>query len=106
VYRLRRPEDALRGGMIHLAPRLGDAYDTLSLLGYLLRSVFSLRRVPFNSRKKLVCSEAVALYLLKVGVDVGRTSVVTPRDLFELAQASRRFRARGDRKGVQKGPAP
>ena len=86
VYRLHRPDDDLRGGMIRLGPRLGDAYDTLSLVGYLLRSVFSLRRVPFNSRKKLVCSEAVALYLQSVGVDVGRASVVTPRDLFDLAQ--------------------
>ncbi len=86
VYRLHRPDEALRGGMLRLAPRLGDAYDTLSLFGYLLRSVFSLRRVPFNSRKKLVCSEAVALYLMSVGVHVGRASVVTPRDLFELAQ--------------------
>ena len=86
VYRLRRPDDALRGGLVRLGPRLGDAYDTLSLFGYLLRSVFSLRRVPFNSRKKLVCSEAVALYLMSVGVEVGRTSVVTPRDLFEVAQ--------------------
>lgn len=86
VYRVRRPEDALRSGLVRLGPRLGDAYDTLSLFGFLLRSVFSLRRVPFNSRKKLVCSEAVALYLQHVGVDVGRASVVTPRDLFELAQ--------------------
>lgn len=86
VYRLHRPDDDLRGGMVRLGPRLGDAYDTLSLFGYLLRSVFSLRRVPFNSRRKLVCSEAVALYLMSVGVNVGRASMVTPRDLFELAQ--------------------
>jgi hypothetical protein len=86
VYRLRLPIEELRGGLTHLAPRLGDAYDTLGLFGYLLRSVFSLRRVPFKSRRKLVCSEAVALYLHHVGIEVGRTRVVTPRDLFDLAQ--------------------
>ncbi len=86
VYRLNLPDDHLRAGMVRLAARLGDAYDTMSLIGYLLRSLFSLRRVPFNDRKKLVCSEAVALYLQSVGVHVGRASVVTPRDLFELAQ--------------------
>jgi hypothetical protein len=83
VYRLHRPDPELLGGMSKLALRLGDAYDTLSLLGFLL---FHLRRVPFNSRKKLVCSEAIALYLQSVGVPVGRVSVVTPRDLFELAE--------------------
>jgi hypothetical protein len=86
VYRLHRPDGDLRGGMTKLALRLGDAYDTLSLLGFLLRKLFHLRRVPFNDRKKLVCSEAIALYLQSVGVPVGRISVVTPRDLFELAE--------------------
>jgi hypothetical protein len=86
VYRLNLPADSLRDGMLYLAPRLGDAYDTIGLVGYLLRMVFSLRRVPFKSRKKLVCSEAVALYLQHSGVEVGRTRLVTPRDLFELAQ--------------------
>ena len=86
VYRLKRPEEVMRKGLLALAPRLGDAYDSLSLVGYLLRSVFALRRVPWNSRKKLVCSEAVALYLHRCGIEVGRVSVVTPRDLFELAR--------------------
>jgi hypothetical protein len=87
VYRLKLSPDCLRGGMTLLAPRLGDAYDSWSLVGYLLRSWFSLRRVPFNSRTKLVCSEAVALYLRHCGVDVGDVRVVTPRDLLDLAHA-------------------
>jgi hypothetical protein len=86
VYRVKRPEETLRAGLLALAPRLGDAYDSLSLVGHLLRTIFSLRRVPWNSRKKLVCSEAVALYLHRCGINVGRISVVTPRDLFELAR--------------------
>lgn len=86
VYQLQKPDDALRGGMTKLAPRLGDAYDTLSLFGFLLRKLFHLRRVPFDSRKKLVCSEAIAIYLKSVGVPIRRINVVTPRDLFELAE--------------------
>jgi hypothetical protein len=87
VYRVKQPEPVLRAGLLALAPRLGDAYDSLSLIGYLLRTVFSLRRVPWNSRKKLVCSEAVALYLHRCGIEVGRIGLVTPRDLFELARS-------------------
>lgn len=86
VYRVHKPDDALRGGMTKLAPRLGDAYDTLSLFGFLLRKLFHLRRVPFDNRQKLVCSEAIAIYLKSVGVPIRRINVVTPRDLFELAE--------------------
>jgi hypothetical protein len=112
VYRLRLSEDRLRGGLAELGHRLGDAYDTLSLFGYLLRSLFSLKRVPFNSRQKLVCSEAVALYLQHCGVDVGDAYVVTPRDLlvlaeqrpdiFELREAGKRF-SRRQRRRLEKG---
>ena len=85
---------SLLGQPRETAPNLEDVLgeiglahgDTIGLVGYLLRMVFSLRRVPFKSRKKLVCSEAVALYLQHSGVEVGRTRLVTPRDLFELAQ--------------------
>jgi hypothetical protein len=104
MYRLKLDSECLRTGFGKLAHRLGDAYDTLSLVGYLLRSWFSLRRVPFNSRRKLVCSEAVALYLQHCGVDVGDRNVVTPRDLmklaerrpdvFELIEAGKRYRKR------------
>ena len=104
MYRLKLDPECMRGGFMKLAHRLGDAYDTLSLVGYLLRSWFSLRRVPFNSRKKLVCSEAVALYLQHCGVDVTNRNVVTPRDLmrlaerrsdvFELIETGKRYRKR------------
>lgn len=87
VYRLKLDSECLRLGFAKLAHRLGDSYDTISLVGYLLRSWFKLARVPFNSRKKLVCSEAVALYLEHCGVDCGNAYVVTPRDLMRLAEA-------------------
>lgn len=83
---MKLPGEVLREGLVWIGPRLGDAYDTVSLVGYLLRSWFSLRRVPFNSRQKLVCSEAVALYLQHCGIDVGRPRVLTPRDLMALAE--------------------
>lgn len=86
VYRVNKSGDVLRTAFEKLAPRLGDAYDTVSLFGYFLRAMFSLRRVPFNSRKKMVCSEAVAIYLQHCDIPVGRTTIVTPRDLFDLAQ--------------------
>src|SRR5690606_1159112 len=68
IYRLRVPEPALAEAMEKLADRLGDAYDTLSLFGYLLRKWFKLKRTPFDSREKLICSEAVALFLAWGGV--------------------------------------
>jgi hypothetical protein len=112
IYRLKLDRECMRGGFMKLAHRLGDAYDTLSLVGYLLRSWFSLRRVPFNSRKKLVCSEAVALYLQHCGVAVGNRNVITPRDLmllaekrpdvFELTEAGKRYRRRLNAAGASK----
>ncbi|HLU66692.1 MAG TPA: hypothetical protein VKZ63_10475, partial [Kofleriaceae bacterium] len=87
IYRLRVPEPALAEAMEKLADRLGDAYDTLSLFGYLLRKWFKLKRTPFDSREKLICSEAVALFLAWGGVPVDEQKVVTPQDLLELVQS-------------------
>jgi hypothetical protein len=85
MYRLNLPEQKQREAFEQLGDRLGDAYDTLSLFGFLLRKWFRLKRTPFDSRDKLICSEVVALFLEWAGVPFDDIGVVTPRDLLELA---------------------
>lgn len=89
MYRLKADEALVREALGKLADRLGDAYDTLSLFGYLLRKWFRLKRVPFDSRKKLVCSEAVALFLGWCGMPFDDVGVVTPKVLLDLAEDRR-----------------
>ena len=86
MYRLRLAEPVQRAALARMAERLGDAYHPIRLFGFLLRKWFRLKRTPFDSRDKLVCSEAVALFLKWSGVKIDDVSVVTPRDLLELAQ--------------------
>ncbi|HEU5060062.1 MAG TPA: hypothetical protein VFU21_26200 [Kofleriaceae bacterium] len=86
MYRLKVEDAVVHEALGKLADRLGDAYDTLSLFGYLLRTVFRLKRVPFDSRKKLVCSEAVALFLGWCGMPFEDVGVVTPKVLLDLAE--------------------
>ena len=88
MYRLRLAEPITRASLARMADRLGDAYDTLSLVGFVIRKWFHLKRTPFDSRDKLVCSEAVALFLKWSGVKIADVGVVTPRDLLELAQGN------------------
>jgi hypothetical protein len=87
VYRINMPDSILHPALGKLADRLGDAYDTLSLFGYLLRKWFRLKRVPFDSRKKLICSEAVALFLGWCGLPFEDVGVVTPQMLLDLAES-------------------
>lgn len=86
MYRLKVSDAVLYEALGKLSDRLGDAYDTLSLFGYLLRKWFRLNRVPFDSRKKLVCSEAVALFLGWCGMPFDDVSVVTPKILLDFAE--------------------
>jgi hypothetical protein len=89
MYRLKLPDAVLHDALGKLSDRLGDAYDTLSLFGYLLRKWFRLKRVPFDSRKKLVCSEAVALFLGWCGMPFEDVGVVTPKILLDFAEGNR-----------------
>jgi hypothetical protein len=84
LYRMNLPAENVRAGLQLLADHLGAAFDRLSLLGFLLRRVLRLRRVPFNSREKLVCSEALALFLEKCGVPIVDVGVMSPQDAFAL----------------------
>ncbi|HTE56475.1 MAG TPA: hypothetical protein VK698_36730 [Kofleriaceae bacterium] len=86
LYRLQMPEPDLRVGLQQLSNRLGDAFDKLSLIGFALQRWFRLKHVPFNSREKLVCSEAVALFLHWCGIPIPDVSVVAPQDLLHLAE--------------------
>ncbi len=88
-YSLRLPAADIRHGLSVLSDRLGDPYDTWSLLGYLLRGIAKGRN-PFDSKAKLVCSEAVALFLNAAGVEkVGHIGSITPKDLWSRAQRDR-----------------
>jgi len=87
MYRLKVDDALLHQALGKLSDRLGDAYDTLSLFGYLIRKWFRLKRVPFDSRKKLVCSEAVALFLDWCGMPFEDLGVVTPQILLDFAEA-------------------
>lgn len=86
IYRLKVADELAHDALARLGDRLGDAYDTLSLFGYLLRKWFRLKRVPFDSRNKLVCSEAVALFLGWCGMPFDDVSVVTPKILLDFAE--------------------
>jgi hypothetical protein len=88
LYRLRLAEPVQRAAISRMAERLGDAYDTVSLFGFVIRKWLHLRRTPFDSRDKLVCSEAVGLFLQWSGVSIEDVGVVTPRDLLELAHTN------------------
>ena len=76
----------MRCALQRLADRLGDSYDTMSLFGFALRGLFRLKRVPFDSRQKLVCSEALALFLHWSGVPIENVGSMTPKDVLRLAE--------------------
>ena len=87
-YALTLPDDNIRAGLNMIADRLGDAYDTWSLVGFFLLTFGGLSRNITDSKDKLVCSEAVALFLDHAGLQLGDIGRVTPRDLLLLAEAT------------------
>jgi hypothetical protein len=89
LYRVDLPEEQLRAGLQRLADRLGDSYDTPSLFGFALQRCFRLKSVPFNSRAKLVCSEALALFLHWCGMSIGDVGAMTPQSLLGLAELNK-----------------
>jgi len=86
LYRLNLPEEDLRSALERLADRLGDSYDTISLFGFALRRWLRLKRVPFNSKAKLVCSEALALFLHWCRLPIDDIGAMTPQSLLHLAE--------------------
>ncbi len=71
-----------------LTDSLGQQYDSLSLLGFLLRRWRKRARNPFDNATKLICSEVVARLLQSVSLkgfdDAGQW---TPEDLLQEALA-------------------
>lgn len=87
-YSLSLPHDNIRLGLNELGDRLGDAYDTFSLVGFMLLSFGGFSRNVTDSKEKLVCSEAVALFLHHAGLEFGDIGRITPRDLLLLAESA------------------
>ena len=87
-YSLSLPHENIRNGLDKLSDRLGDAYDTWSLIGFLLLRFGGLTRNVTDSKDKLVCSEAVALFLDHAGLEFGDIGRITPRDLLLLAEST------------------
>src|SRR6185503_7928430 len=86
MYRLKVDDALLHQALGKLSDRLGDAYDTLSLFGYLFKKWFRLSRVPFDSRQKVGWSEAVALFLGWCGKPVKELRPVTPQVMIDFAE--------------------
>jgi type III secretory pathway component EscS len=86
LYRLNFPQDDLRTALQRLADRLGDSYDTISLFGFAVRRWLRLKTVPFNSKAKLVCSEALALFLHWCGMPIDNIGAMTPQSLLHMAE--------------------
>jgi len=85
--RMNLPINAHRTSIQDLANFLGSQYDYLSLLGFALRRFFGRMVNPFNDRRKLVCSEAVARFLHGAGLPGYREyGTWTPEDLLKEAK--------------------
>ncbi len=93
LYEMERDPAVVKKGMTHLGTRLGDPYDTYSLIGFLLVFVVKLwDRNDLDDKKKLVCSEMVALFLRWCEIPL-QTHIdrVIPKDLWRLADESASF---------------
>ncbi len=87
LFRIDRDEATLAEAMAELGKRLGDPYDTLSLVGFSLIFLFQFwDRNDLDDKKKLVCSEMVALFLRWSGIPINaHIDRVIPEDLWGLA---------------------
>jgi hypothetical protein len=87
LYGIDRSEEELDDAMSALGRRLGDPYDTFSLVGFLLIYVLPIwDRNDLDDKKKLVCSEMVALFLRWSKVPLQHhIDRVVPHDLWRLA---------------------
>jgi hypothetical protein len=88
LYEIEREDKITAGAMQMLGRQLGALYDNWSLIGFLLIYVVRIwDRNDLDDKKKLVCSEMVALFLrwcrIPVNTHIDR---VVPRDLWRLAE--------------------
>lgn len=94
LYEVDKRDAIVDAAMHKLGDRLGDPYDTYSLIGFLLIYVVRVwNRNDLDDKKKLVCSEMVALFLRWTEVPLNaHIDRVVPRDLWRLAEESDSFR--------------
>lgn len=90
LYEVEREDAVINEAMRHLGGRLGDPYDTYSLIGFLLIYVVQIwNRNDLDDKKKLVCSEMVALFLRWTQIPLqAHIDRVVPRDLWRFAEES------------------
>ncbi len=89
LYRIDRSTEELDAAMSQLGQRLGDPYDTFSLIGFMLIYVVPIwDRNDLDDKDKLICSEMVALFLRWSNVPLQHhIDRVVPHDLWNLANA-------------------
>ncbi len=87
LYEIERDEETTSRAMHRLGSRLGDAYDTFSLLGFLLIYIARIwERNDLDDKNKLICSEMVALFLRWSNIPLhAHLDRVVPSDLWRLA---------------------
>jgi len=88
LYKIDRGDTVIELAMHKLGERLGDPYDTVSLIGLMLIYVMGVwDRNDLDDKKKLVCSEMVALFLRWANIPI-QTHIdrVVPQDLWRLAE--------------------
>lgn len=86
-FGLLAPPETQHAALRAVADRLGDEYDSLSLVGFALRRWRKRYANPLASSKRLICSEVVAEFLAGCGIDVGDTESALPVDLLQLLRA-------------------
>lgn len=75
-----------------LSGYLGTRYDYKSLLGFFWRLIRGRVSNKYNSSKRLICSEAVAMFLLQSGLsEFERPETWTPGDLYKALREDSRF---------------
>jgi hypothetical protein len=83
-YRVKAPLLRQVNALGELSEYLGTRYDYKSLLGFFWRWIRGRVTNKYNSSTKLICSEAVALFLLKSGLgDFDQPETWTPGDLYK-----------------------
>ncbi len=104
LYEIVRSEKHIDLAMKKLGTRLGDPYDSFSLIGFVLVYVMKVwDRNDLDDKEKLVCSEMVALFLRWADIPLTtHIDRVIPRDLWKLAEENSAFESRFASSAVKK----
>ena len=86
-YEVNVPEKAQLESLQKLAEMLGAQYDYVSILGFALRRFWKRMANPLDDTTKLVCSEAVAIFLRDAGLErFKEVETYTPEDILRIAR--------------------